>query len=320
MKSEIVLVTGGSGFLGVHTLLQLLQLGYTVRTTVRSLQKKEQIIDALGVGGITDVSGLSFYEADLTSDKGWKEVIMGCQYVLHLASPFPASEPKDEMELIVPARDGALRVLKSSIQAGIKRVVLTSSFAAVGYSPKSDSHIFTEKDWTNPEDVGQAYIRSKIIAERAAWDFMKTAGGRTELTVINPVGIFGPIIGNISSASIDVVIKGILKGDIEESPSFSLGVVDVRDVADLHIKAMVAKDAANERFIATADQIVSFYDIAQILKKERPYQSYNIKNMKPTSEQFYKSISNKKAVTNLQWKPRSTKEAILASVDSVLYN
>ncbi|WP_268224496.1 SDR family oxidoreductase [Sinomicrobium oceani] len=317
MKKETVLVTGGSGFLGVHTVLQLLQWGYTVRTTVRSLTKKERVIQALTEGGITDVSALSFYEADLTSDKGWKEAINGCDYVLHVASPFPASDPEDEMELIIPARDGALRVLKAALQAGVKRVVLTSSFAAVGYSPKPDGHLFTEEDWTNPGDVEQAYIKSKTLAEKAAWDFINNAGVGMELTVINPVGIFGPILGNISSASVDGVIKKILNGDSKESPAFTMGVVDVRDVADLHIKAMLAPKAAGERFIATADEIVSFYDVAQLIKQERPSQSASIVDMDPTPEQFYKGIFNQKAVTALQWHPRSTQEALLASVDSL---
>ncbi|MUV04698.1 NAD-dependent epimerase/dehydratase family protein [Flavobacterium rakeshii] len=317
MKKETVLVTGGSGFLGVHTLLQLLQLGYTVRTTVRSLTKKESVIHALQEGGITDISTLSFYEADLTSDKGWKEAISGCDYVLHVASPFPASDPEDEMELIIPARDGALRVLKAAEQAGVKRVVLTSSFAAVGYSPKPDGHIFTEKDWTNPEDTKQAYIKSKTIAEKVAWDFIHTVGCEMELTVINPVGIFGPTLGGISSASIDVVIKGILNGAIKESPSFTMGVVDVRDVADLHIKAMLATEATGERFIAATDEIVSFYDVAQLIKQERPSLSTSIVDMQPTPGQFYKGISNQKAVTVLQWQPRGTKEALLSSVDSL---
>ncbi|WP_417358408.1 SDR family oxidoreductase [Flavobacterium sp.] len=317
MKKETVLVTGGSGFLGVHTLLQLLQLGYTVRTTVRSLTKKESVIHALQEGGITDISTLSFYEADLTSDKGWKEAISGCDYVLHVASPFPASDPEDEMELIIPARDGALRVLKAAEQAGVKRVVLTSSFAAVGYSPKPDGHIFTEKDWTNPEDTKQAYIKSKTIAEKVAWDFIHTVGCEMELTVINPVGIFGPTLGGISSASIDVVIKGILNGAIKESPSFTMGVVDVRDVADLHIKAMLATEATGERFIVATDEIVSFYDVAQLIKQERPSLSTSIVDMQPTPGQFYKGISNQKAVTVLQWQPRGTKEALLSSVDSL---
>lgn len=317
MKKETVLVTGGSGFLGVHTLLQLLQLGYMVRTTVRSLTKKESVIHALQEGGITDISALSFYEADLISDEGWKEAVSGCDYVLHVASPFPASDPEDEMELIIPARDGALRVLKAAAQAGVKRVVLTSSFAAVGYSPKPDDHIFTEEDWTHPEDTKQAYIKSKTIAEKAAWDFINTTDGEMELTVINPVGIFGPTLGGISSASVDVVIKGILNGAIKESPSFTMGVVDVRDVADLHIKAMLVPEAKGERFIATTDEIVSFYDVAQLIKQERPSLSTSIEDMEPTPEQFYKEISNQKAVTILQWQPRSTKEALLSSVDSL---
>ncbi len=317
MKKEVVLVTGGTGFLGVHILFKLMRLGYTLRTTVRSFDKKGVVLNALREAGITDVSTLSFYEADLASDIGWREAVEGCDYVLHVASPFPASEPKDERELIIPARDGALRVLAAAQQAGVKRVVFTSSFAAVGYSPKPEGHIFTEADWTNPEDVGQAYIKSKTLAEKAAWDFIYSAKGTMELTVINPVGIFGPVIGGISSASLDTVIRGILEGKVKESPAFTMGVVDVRDVADLHIKAMLATEAAGERFIATSDEIVSFYDVAQLMKKERADRASQIFPMEPTPARHYIKISNQKAVKMLNWQPRSAREALLASVDSL---
>ncbi|WP_258561862.1 NAD-dependent epimerase/dehydratase family protein [Chryseobacterium chendengshani] len=221
-------------------------------------------------GGITDFSHLALIEADLTTDKNWDEAVKGCDYVLHVASPFPADDPKDENELIVPARDGALRVLKASRDEGVKRVVLTSSFAAVGYSIDAKDHIFTEKDWTDLNAPLPAYIKSKTVAEKSAWEFMEKEGNGLELSVINPVGIFGPVIGGITSASLDIAISGILNGSMDKTPPFTMGVVDVRDVADIHIKAMLHPAAPGERFIATSDGVMSFYDVAELFKKERP--------------------------------------------------
>ena len=315
-NKQKILVTGGTGFLAVHTILQLLQQGFTVRTTIRSLDRKKEILEALKAGGITDFEKLSIFEADLLTDHGWEEAVLGCEYVLHLASPFVAKEPEDENELIVPARDGALRVLKAARNAGIKRVVLTSSFAAIGYSREIKNHVFTEEDWTDESAPIQAYIKSKTIAEKAAWAFMDRAGGNMELTVINPVGIFGPIIGGISSASLDTVIKGILEGSIKESPPFTFGAVDVRDVAEIHIKAMLHPGAAGQRFLATSKGAMSFYDVAELIKKERPGLAGTIASMQPTPQDNYTVMSNTKATTILDWHPRNKEEAILASVDS----
>ncbi|SDQ71635.1 Nucleoside-diphosphate-sugar epimerase [Chryseobacterium soldanellicola] len=317
---KTVLVTGGTGFLGGHTVLQLLQQGYDVKTTLRSLAKKDTILKALEEGGITDFSNLSFIEADLTSGNNWDEAVKGCDYVLHVASPFPAQDPKDENELIIPARDGALRVLKASRDAGVKRVVLTSSFAAVGYSKNIADHIFTEEDWTDINAELPAYIKSKTVAEKSAWEFIEKEGNGLELSVINPVGIFGPVIGGITSASLDIAVSGILNGTMNQTPPFTMGVVDVRDVADIHIKAMLHPDAAGERFIATSDDVMSFYDVAELFKKERPQYSSNIQNLEPIGKEFYKQMSNKKAKTILSWTPRSREEALLASADSLMIN
>lgn len=316
--NKTVLVTGGTGFLGIHTVLQLLQQGYEVKTTLRSLSKKDTIIKALEEGGITDFSQLSFVEADLTSDNNWDEAVKDCDYVLHVASPFPAQDPKDENELIIPARDGALRVLKASRDAGVKRVVLTSSFAAVGYSKDIKDHIFTEEDWTDVNAELPAYIKSKTVAEKSAWEFIEKEGNGLELSVINPVGIFGPAIGGITSASLDIAVSGILKGTMNQTPVFTMGVVDVRDVADIHIKAMIDPKAAGERFIATSNDVMSFYDVAELFKKERPQYAENIQPLEPIDKEFYKEMSNEKAKTILHWNPRSREEALLASADSLM--
>lgn len=313
-----VLVTGGTGFLGIHTVLQLLQQGFEVRTTLRSLAKKDSIIKTLKEGGISDFSHLSFFEADLTRDSNWDEAVKGCDYVLHVASPFPAQDPEDENELIIPARDGALRVLKASRDASVKRVVLTSSFAAVGYSVDQENHVFTEEDWTDLNADLPAYIKSKTVAEKAAWDFIEKEGNGLELSVINPVGIFGPALGGITSASLDIAVSGILNGNMEYTPTFTMGIVDVRDTADIHIKAMLSPEASGERFIATAEGVMSFYDVAELFKKERPQYTARIQKLEPIGQEFYKDISNKKAKNILHWNPRSREEALLASADSLM--
>ncbi|RIV18629.1 aldehyde reductase [Fibrisoma montanum] len=316
MNNQTVLVTGGTGFVGIHTILQLLQQGYTVKTTLRTLSKTPTIIDALKEAGLADFSTLSFFEADLTSDTGWDEAVKDCDYVLHVASPFPLAEPEDENELIIPARDGSLRVLKATRQAGVKRVVLTSSFAAIGYGADRKGHTFDENDWTDKNANIPAYIKSKTVAEEAAWDFIKDEGEGMELTVINPVGIFGPIIGGIYPASFEGVIQAILDGTIKESPDFTFGVVDVRDVADIHIKAMRLPQAAGQRFLATSEGTVSFYDVAELIKKQRPESAALVADLQPPASEGYLKISNKKAVETLNWHPRSKEEAILASVDT----
>jgi len=313
-----VLVTGGSGYLGLQCVLQLLEEGYTVKTTIRSLAKKDGIIQSLKVGGITNFDKLSFVEADLTKDDNWAEAVRDCAYVLHVASPFPAIDPEDENELIIPARDGSLRVLKAARDAGVKRVVLTSSFAAIGYSRNPNDYVFTEKDWTDPNTPGlRPYLKSKAIAEKAAWDFIEKEGGKMELTVINPVGIFGPVPGGNYSASMEFALKGLLNGDIKETPNFTFNIVDVRDTADLHLAAMTNPAANGERFLAASDGSVSIYDVAELIRKERPLRATNIANLKPISADRYVHISTEKARAVLGWKPRSKETTLLETIDAI---
>ena len=315
-NKQTVLVTGGTGFIGVYCILNLLQQGYTVKTTLRSLNRKEEVLNILKSAGITSFENLIFIEADLTKDQNWEEAVKGCTYVLHIASPFPAGEPEDENELIIPAREGALKVLKASRDAGVKRVVLTSSFAAIGYGRDIKDHIFTEKDWTNTDAITAAYIKSKTLAEKAAWDFIEQQGNGLELSVINPVGVFGPALGKDYSTSIGL-IKHILDGAMTETPAFTFGVVDVRDVADIHLIAMVHPEAKGERFLAAADGVMSMYDVAQLIKTERKDLAPKIANLKPLDQSLYLSMSNQKARTVLGWIPKSKEESILASVDSL---
>lgn len=314
-----VLVTGGSGYLGVQCIIGLLEQGYTVKTTVRSLSKKQNVIDSLAAGGITAISGLHFIEADLTLDTNWENAVRGCTYVLHVASPFSAVDPEDENEIIVPARDGALRVLKASRDACVKRLVLTSSFAAIGYSIDPKDHVYTENDWTDPNTPGlRAYIKSKTIAEKAAWDFIAREGGGLELTVINPVAIFGPVLAGNYSASVEYVLKGILNGTIRDTPPFTFSVVDVRDTADIHLRAMTHPAAKGERFLASSGESFSFYDAAQLIRNERPEKAGSIADsLQQIDGSQYLYLSNEKARSVLGWHPRSAKETLLATVDSL---
>ncbi|MFB4284542.1 SDR family oxidoreductase [Nonomuraea sp. MTCD27] len=255
----LVLVTGGSGHVGSHVIRRLLADWHRVRTTVRSLSR------AAGVRAMADEAGdrLEIVSADLSADDGWAEAVAGCAHVLHVASPFPAAQPDNPDEVIVPARDGALRVLRAARDAGVKRVVLTSSFAAVGYSRKPGDE-YDENDWTDPADDNTPYIRSKAIAERAAWDFVDAEGGGLELAVINPSGIFGPLLGPYLSASTGL-IKAMLEGAMPIVPPVYFGVVDVRDVADIHVRAMRHPAAAGQRFLAGSGEALSFLRLARIL-------------------------------------------------------
>src|SRR6267378_2744443 len=224
-----VLVTGGSGFIGAHTILQLLAGGHQVRTTVRSLKREGDVRAMLKVGGVEVGNRLSFIATDLEKDAGWREAVAGCEYVLHVASRVP----KNEDELIVPAREGTLRVLRASRDAGVKRVVLTSSFAAIGYGYKSRTTPFNETDWTDLDgEVVAPYQKSKTLAERAAWDFMAKEGAALELSVVNPVGVFGPVLGPDYSTSI-LIVQRLMDGAVPGLPRLQFGVVDVRDVAGL---------------------------------------------------------------------------------------
>lgn len=211
-KGQPVLVTGGTGFVGSRCILQLLQQGYDVRTTLRSISKKDEVVSMMSYGGIRDTSNLSFIETDLTSDRNWNEAAAGCDYILHVASPLFLRLPKNDDELIIPAVQGTLRVLKAARAAKVKRVVLTSSFAAVGYSHKDPSSIITEESWTDGNDKNlSAYVRSKTLAEKAAWDFISREGDGLELAVINPAAIFGPGLNRDLSGGFEI-IKQMLTG------------------------------------------------------------------------------------------------------------
>ncbi len=332
-----VLVTGGSGFIASHTVVQLLTAGHSVRTTVRNMSRKADVLALLKQGGAEPGDRVSFFAADLEKDAGWREAVSGCDYVLHMASPFPFTVPRHEDELIVPAREGALRVLRASRDAGVKRVVLTSSFAAIGYGHKTQSTAFTEKDWTdlNGDDL-TAYVKSKTIAERAAWDFIAREGGNLELSVVNPVGVFGPVLGADYATSI-LLIEKMLNGALPGCPKLVVGVVDVRDVAALHIIATTHPAAKGERFLATAGDFISIVDIAHMLKRrmgaaakrvpkrELPNWLLRIASLRePAVKQILpelgkaKNGTSNKARQMLGWQPRSNEEAVVATAESLV--
>jgi nucleoside-diphosphate-sugar epimerase len=262
--NETVLVTGGSGFLGGWCLVELLRAGYRVRTTVRTPEREREVRAMLEPEADAG-DRLSIITADLGADPGWQEAVEGCDYVLHVASPFPPAQPKDPDELIVPARDGTLRVLRASLEAGVRRVVLTSSSAAVRNSGVAlPPRPLTEEDWTDPANPHLTpYARSKTIAERAAWDAVGEAGQTARLAVVNPGAILGPVLSDDLSYSLQV-IERMLKG-MPGLPRLGFSFVDVRDVADLHIRAMTAPEAAGERFLA-AGRFLWLSEVAEVLR------------------------------------------------------
>lgn len=332
-----ILVTGGSGFIGSHAIIQLLAAGHTVRTTVRNPQREPHVRAMLKVAGADPDGPLSFFAADLEQDEGWRNAVAGCDYVLHVASPFPPATPKTEDELIVPARDGALRVLRAARDTGVKRVVLTSSFAAIGYGHAPRSVPFTEADWTNlgGGDV-PAYQKSKTIAERAAWDFISADGGGLELAVVNPVGVLGPVLGPDFSTSI-LLVQRFMDGAVPGCPRLSFGLVDVRDVVDLHVRAMTSAAAKGERFIAVGSDDVPMVEIARVLKRRMGAAARRVPTRQvpdwlvriaalrdPTVRGVLpelgkrKKASNEKARRLLGWSPRPYEESVVDTAESLL--
>ena len=336
MSDERVLVTGGSGFIGAHCILQLLGKGYQVRTTVRSRAREADVRAMLKAGGIDPGEALSFVAADLMSDAGWPQAAADCHFVLHVASPFPPGAPRHEDDLIVPAREGALRVLRAARDAGVKRVVMTSSFAAIGYGAPIADRPFSEENWTDPGSrTISAYVKSKTLAERAAWEFISREGRALELAVINPVGVFGPVLGPDYSTSIRL-LKRLLDGAMPGLPRLSFGIVDVRDVADAHLRAMTNPAARGERFLAIAGDFMTVQEIAQVLRTTMGDAAARVPTrmvsdwvlrlaalFDPTIAQAIPELGKRKNATNekarriLGWTPRSNEEAIISTAESL---
>lgn len=343
-SNKLVLVTGGSGYVASHLILQLLLAGHRVRTTVRSLAKEESIRSSLrnasASASCISREHLEFVIADLSSDQGWPEAVRGCDYVQHVASPIGIPISNDEeADFIRPAIDGTLRVLRAARDAGVKRVIITSSFAAIGYGHKTPPAVYTEDIYsvTKGGEFIPVYQRSKALADRAAWEFIRTEGKGLELTSLYPTGIFGPVLSADVRSSVDV-IKRMMDGAIPACPPVSWSVVDVRDLADLHLRVMTAPQAAGQRYIATSDSApVRFIDIGGMItkavrgfdkkmpKREMPkfvvwvgsFFSDQLKSILPQVG-VVKMISNNKAKTDMGWKPRSTEECIGATAKSLV--
>ncbi|HEY1920496.1 MAG TPA: NAD-dependent epimerase/dehydratase family protein [Streptosporangiaceae bacterium] len=310
-----VLVTGGSGYLGTQLIAALLRDGRQVRATVRGLEREPDVRAAVRRGDADD-SGLEVVAAELTADEGWSAAAAGCQEIHHVASPM--AQPDDPDEVVRPAREGTLRALRAARDAGARRVVLTSSFAAVGYSPKPDAE-YTEADWTDPDMPGLAsYPRSKTIAERAAWDFIEREGGDTELVVVNPTFILGPALTAQARSSLQLT-KAMLDGTMRVVPRQRFGVADVRDVADLHIRAMAAPEAAGRRFLALADgPTITYLEMARILRERLGPLAERVPTEEaPGPEPRRLTIHNDRAKDELGWRPRPVEATIVETAESL---
>ena len=334
MDSKTVLVTGGSGFLAGWCIVALLEQGYKVRTTVRDLAREAEVRDSVATQ-VDAGERLTVLAADLLDDAGWAEAAEGCAYVLHVASPFPPEQPKDPDELIVPARDGTLRVLRASLGAGVERIVVTSSVAAISGGDKPASGPLTEANWSDPDNPNLSpYARSKTIAERAAWDFMAERGATAKLATVNPGAIIGPVLHGDHSYSLQAIDR-LLKG-MPGTPKIGFSFVDVRDVAALEIRAMTDPAAAGQRFVAV-ERFMWMGEVAAILRErlgERAPKvpTRSVPNLLVRAMALFdpgiRSIvgqlgkrtdaSGEKARTSLGWSPRPIEDTIAECGESLL--
>ncbi|WIM99495.1 NAD-dependent epimerase/dehydratase family protein [Actinoplanes oblitus] len=299
MTKQRVLVTGGAGFIAGYVIRELLDRGCRVRATVRA---RKPAID-----------GVEFVQADLLDDAGWTAAAEGVDYVLHVASPVRPGPVENEDDLIVPARRGTLRVLRAARDAGVRRVVLTSAFHAAGFGHPPTDHVFTERDWSVLDGPGMdAYGRSKVFAERAAWEFDR---GAMELTTLLPVAVLGPALGSEVSGG-NHIVQRLLTGRMPGIPDIFLPIVDVRDVADAHVRAMVTPGVDGERFLIANGPAIPLKDIAATLRTGLGEAASRIPTaLLPPVEGLghQKQISNEKARRVLGWNPRATSETILAA-------
>lgn len=336
MNDDLVLVTGGTGFIAQHCILVLLNAGYRVRTTIRSLSRQAEVRQNLKVGGAEPGDRLSFVTADLGADQGWSEAAADCSYVMHGASPTPSGDQVREEDWIKPAVDGNLRVLRAARDAGAKRVVLTSAFGAVGVGHKSTyRRPFDETDWSDLTGNVAPYQKSKTLAERAAWDFLAREGGGLELSAINPTAVLGPALGPDYSHSIRI-IKSLMDGQ-PGCPKLNSGFVDVRDVADLHLRAMTNPAAKGERFIAIAGESLWMIDVAKVLRARMgaaagkvparvlPNWLMRLSALRNPAQKGIVPLlgvnlnaTSEKATRLLGWAPRSSEDAIVATAESLI--
>ncbi|GID27466.1 SDR family oxidoreductase [Paractinoplanes brasiliensis] len=330
-----VLVTGGSGYIGGWCTLALLNAGYSVRTTVRDLSREHKVREMLRRGGADPGDALQVVRADLAGDDGWADAAAGCDGVLHVASPTLTKAPKNDDEMVRPAVDGTLRVLRAARDGGVRRVVLTSAIGAIAYGHEQRDTPFTEQDWTNVDAEGiQPYQKSKTLAERAAWEFVRD--GALELATVNPTGVLGPVLGLEYSPSLTGIAR-MLDGSMPALLPFATGYVDVRDVAALHLLALVEPAAAGERFIATAGRSLWLRDVAAILRdrlgeraakvptREMPlWAARQLAKVNPQVRQLRAALGRDLAATSVKaerllgWKPRPIEDTIVETAESLL--
>lgn len=326
------LVTGGSGYIAGFLIRQLIENGWTVHTTVRSLKREPEVRGWLNV----DQDKLRFFAADLEHDAGWAEAIVDCSHVAHVASPFPLGVPSHADELIVPAREGALRALRFARAAGVKRFVLTSSMASVAYGHGKARDLYNEADWTNLDDPKvMPYPRSKTVAERTARDWVAAEGDDMEFASVNPAAVFGPLLSGDLSTSIELV-KQLLEGKVPMCPDIGFGIIDVRDVADLHYRVLTAPDIRNERYVCSGP-FLKMIDVANLLRanlgeKARKVPSRRMPDwllklfalVRPELKQLVAELGNVRggdsshAIQTLGWTMRTPEEAILATAHSLI--
>jgi dihydroflavonol-4-reductase len=326
-----VFVSGGSGYIAGFLIRQLIENGCSVNTSIRDLKREAEVREWLKV----DNSRLKFFAADLSHDAGWAEAMAGCSHVAHVASPFPLGQPNHADDLVVPARDGALRALRFAKEAGVKRFVLTSSMAAVAYGPSTGNAMFTESDWTDLDDpTVTPYPRSKTVAERAARDWVAAEGG-IEFASVNPAAVLGPVLGKDFSTSIELV-KQMLSGQVPLCPNMGFGIVDVRDVADLHYRVLMADNIKDERYICTGP-FLEMIEVANILRANlgdrarkvptRRMPDWLLKMLslvKPDLKLLVPDLGRKRvgdsshAQKTLGWPIRSTEETIIDTANSLI--
>lgn len=326
------LVTGGSGYIAGFLIRQLIDNGWSVNTTVRSLKREGEVRGWLNV----DNARLHFFAADLENDAGWAEAMAGCSRVAHVASPFPLDVPKHADELVIPAREGALRALRFARSAGVGRFVLTSSMAAIAYGHGKGRHIYNEADWTNLDNPEvMPYPRSKTVAERAARDWVAAEGGDMEFASVNPAAVFGPLLSDDLSTSIELV-KQLLEGKVPMCPDVGFGIIDVRDVADMHYRALTADGIRDERFVCSGP-FLKFIDVAEVLTANLGEQARKVPTrrmpdwllktlaiFRPELKQVVAELGNVRggdsshAMQRLGWTMRPPEEAILATAHSLI--
>jgi dihydroflavonol-4-reductase len=338
ITSQPILVTGASGFLATHTIIQLLEQGYKVRGTLRTMSRENEVRETLRKYVSAD-DRLEFVNADLNEDAGWEQAVRGCEYVLHVASPFPLLEPKHEDELIKPAVEGTLHVLHAAHQAKVKRVIQVSSVAAISSGYAGENRTFTEEDWSRLDKPIGAYSKSKTLAERAAWDFINGTENinKMELATINPPLIAGPIPNKDFPTSAEAV-STLMRGQVPGIARIKMGIVDVRDVASAIILAMTTPEAAGQRFLCSGGT-VWIKDIAEMLHAQYGSRGYKIPRLVfpvllaklvglfdkkvalviPSLNWDFE-LSNEKAKRILKWQPRSSEEAILSMAESLVEN